>query len=547
MTAPEPQPVLSPLTEAAIFLVVTVDARAARTTVGTLLADLPGCSGRSGSGCRTATWPASPGSGRGPWDRLFGGPRPAELHPFRELAGARHTAVATPGDLLFHIRAGGWTCASSSPRRSWTGSPGAVTVVDEVHGFKYFDDRDLLGFVDGTENPVGRRRAAAILVGAEDPAFAGGSYVIVQKYLHDMGAWNALPVEEQERVIGRTKLDDIELADDVKPANSHVALNTITDADGTERQIVRDNMPFGSRRRGEFGTYFIGYAATPAVTERMLEQHVPRRPAGQLRPDPRLLHRGHRQPVLRPERRLPRRPAGPPAGASEPAGEPAVRRRPGPRPTTDGSLGIGSLKRSTAMNNLHRELAPISEAAWADIEEEARRTFTLQPGGPPGGGRRSDRPGDTLAAVGTGHLGDADARRRGRDVGVRRSSRWSSCACRSRRAGRHVDDVERGAQDSDWQPVKDAARKIAFAEDRAVFDGYAAAGIAGIRESSSNPAAAAAGRRRGLSRRGQPGRHLAAGGRGRRAVLAAAVRRGLHRGHRDVRPRLPDPASTSPG
>jgi putative iron-dependent peroxidase len=141
-----------------------------------------------------------------------------------------------------------------------------------VHGFKYFDYRDLLGFVDGTENPVGRPARDAVLVGAEDPAFTGGSYVIVQKYLHDLEAWNALPVEAQELVIGRTKLDDIELDDAVKPPDSHVALNTIVDPDGTERQILRDNMPFGAVGRAEFGTYFIGYARTPTVVERMLER-----------------------------------------------------------------------------------------------------------------------------------------------------------------------------------------------------------------------------------------------------------------------------------
>jgi putative iron-dependent peroxidase len=135
----------------------------------------------------------------------------------------------------------------------------------------YFDVRDLLGFVDGTENPVGPAAATAVLIGDEDPAFAGGSYVIVQKYLHDLEAWNALPVDAQERVIGRTKLENVELDDDVKPSNSHVALTTITDPDGTERQILRDNMPFGNVGRGEFGTYFIGYARTPAVTEKMLE------------------------------------------------------------------------------------------------------------------------------------------------------------------------------------------------------------------------------------------------------------------------------------
>ena len=125
---------------------------------------------------------------------------------------------------------------------------GAVTVVDEVHGFKYFDERDLLGFVDGSENPEGRPAAEAVRIGDEDPAFEGGSYVIVQKYLHDLRAWNALPSDEQEKVIGRTKPDNVELPDDVKPADSHVALNTITGEDGDERKIVRENMPFGPRR-----------------------------------------------------------------------------------------------------------------------------------------------------------------------------------------------------------------------------------------------------------------------------------------------------------
>ncbi|MGH3157184.1 MAG: Dyp-type peroxidase, partial [Streptosporangiaceae bacterium] len=92
----------------------------------------------------------------------------------------------------------------------------------------------------------------------------------VQKYLHDLDLWNAISVEEQQRVIGRTKLDDIELADDVKPSNSHVALNTIIGTGGTQRQIVRANMPFGAPSRGEFGTYYIAYAATPSVTEQML-------------------------------------------------------------------------------------------------------------------------------------------------------------------------------------------------------------------------------------------------------------------------------------
>ena len=146
-----------------------------------------------------------------------------------------------------------------------------MTVADEVHGFRYFDERDLLGFVDGTENPVGGAAGAAAIIGAQDPDFAGGSYVIVQKYLHDLDAWNALSVEDQERAIGRSKLSDIEMPDEVKPANSHVALNTITDPDGTERQILRANMPFGDlgQRRVRHVLHRVR-APRPSVTEQML-------------------------------------------------------------------------------------------------------------------------------------------------------------------------------------------------------------------------------------------------------------------------------------
>ncbi|WP_308461148.1 Dyp-type peroxidase [Streptomyces sp. Ru62] len=264
--------VLSPLTSAAIFLVVTIDS-GGETTVRELLSDV-------GSLERAVGFRAQPdgrlscvtGIGSHAWDRLFAGPRPAGLHPFRELNGPVHRAVATPGDLLFHIRASRLDLCFALATEIMNRLRGAVTVQDEVHGFTYFDERDLLGFVDGTENPTGPAAQAAVLVGEEDPRFTGGSYVVVQKYLHDLDAWEALPVEAQEKVIGRRKLTDVELPDDAKPADSHVAVTTVTDADGNEREILRDNMPFGSVGRGEFGTYFIGYARTPDVTETMLER-----------------------------------------------------------------------------------------------------------------------------------------------------------------------------------------------------------------------------------------------------------------------------------
>ncbi len=113
--------------------------------------------------------------------------------------------------------------------------------------------------------------AAAVFLPADDP-FAGGSYVIVQKYLHDLDAWGRLSVAEQEAAIGRTKLEDLEFADADKPSNSHVALNTIEDANGNERDILRDNRSFGTIGTQEWGTYFIGYAADVSITETMLER-----------------------------------------------------------------------------------------------------------------------------------------------------------------------------------------------------------------------------------------------------------------------------------
>jgi putative iron-dependent peroxidase len=219
------------------------------------------------------------GFGSSAWDRLFNSPRPAELHEFREIrAGSRH-AVSTPGDILFHIRAARMDLCFELATQFVARLGGAVSPVDEVHGFQYFEDRDLIGFVDGTENPTDQAAVKAAIVGEEDPKFAGGSYVVVQKYLHDMPAWNALSTEAQERIIGRTKLSDIELDDAVKPTSAHNALTTI-DEDGKEIKIVRDNMPFGVASHGEYGTYFIGYARSPRRTEQMLQNMFVGRPPG---------------------------------------------------------------------------------------------------------------------------------------------------------------------------------------------------------------------------------------------------------------------------
>ncbi|MEV5973424.1 Dyp-type peroxidase [Streptomyces sp. NPDC051921] len=274
-----PQPVLAPPAKAAVFLVATVNP-GGEEAVREALGDLAGLVRSVGFRSPEDGLTGVVGIGAAVWPRLFGGPAPRDLHPFRPLRGPRHTAPGTPGDLLLHVRAARMDLCFELTRLVGERLGGAVTVVDEVHGFRYFDERDLLGFVDGSENPQGAAAADAVLVADEDPEFAGGSYVVVQKYVHDMAAWQALPVEEQERVIGRSKSANVELPDDVEPDDSHVALNTIVDEDGTERQIVRDNMPFGTVGRGEFGTYFIGYARTPEVTERMLDRMFLGGPSG---------------------------------------------------------------------------------------------------------------------------------------------------------------------------------------------------------------------------------------------------------------------------
>jgi putative iron-dependent peroxidase len=274
-----PQPVTAKLTRAAIFLVVTLKpAPEHRATVRALCGDLAGLLRAVGFRDPDGRLSCVMAFGSEAWDRLFGQPRPKDLHPFREIQG-RHHAVSTPGDVLFHIRAARMDLCFELATHIVARLGDAVATTDEVHGFKYFDERDLIGFVDGTENPVDQDAVDAAIVGAEDPAFAGGSYVIVQKYLHDLRGWNALPVEAQERIIGRTKLSDIELDDAVKPTCAHNALTTIVE-DGEELDIVRDNMPFGDAGKGEFGTYFIGYARSPHRIEQMLVNMFVGRPPG---------------------------------------------------------------------------------------------------------------------------------------------------------------------------------------------------------------------------------------------------------------------------
>ena len=278
----EPQSVDAPLSRSAVFLTVALsDAPDAADRVRAVLGDLGGLVRAVGFRDLGGRLSCVVGIGADAWNDVTKLPKPAQLHPFIEVRGSVHTAVSTPGDLLFHIRSERTDMCFELERLLLDALGDAVTVVDETVGFRYFESRDLLGFVDGTENPTGSGMAHWVLVGDEDDEHAGGSYVVVQKYLHDLAGWNGLSTEVQQHIIGRTKADNVELGDDPAARKSHKSLATIVDANGVEHDILRDNMPFGRPGQGEFGTYFIGYSRELWVIEQMLRRMFVGDPVGQ--------------------------------------------------------------------------------------------------------------------------------------------------------------------------------------------------------------------------------------------------------------------------
>jgi len=267
----EPQSVIAPLSNAAVFLVLTVaPGTEAMDRARGVIADIGGLVRTVGFRDLGGRLSCNVGIGSDAWDRMGRPKKPGQFRRFGEIRGPVHTAVSTPGDLLFHIRAERADMCFEFERLLLDALGSSVAVEDEVQGFRYFDSRDLLGFVDGTENPTGGSLPLSALIQRDEPDFEGGSYVVVQKYLHDLAAWNVLDTSTQEAIIGRTKADNVEL-DDGGKRKSHKSLNTIVDAEGVEHDILRDNMPFGRPGHSEFGTYFIGYARNLWVIEKMLQ------------------------------------------------------------------------------------------------------------------------------------------------------------------------------------------------------------------------------------------------------------------------------------
>jgi porphyrinogen peroxidase len=207
------------------------------------------------------------GIGSGLWDRLSPEKRPAGLRPFRAVEANGRVAPATGGDLLVQISSGrhdlNLDLAMSLAQRLRP----VATLSEEIHGFRYRDSRDLTGFIDGTENPKGKARAVAALIGAEDRRFAGGSYAVVQRYIHDLERWRRLDDREQEQIIGRTKRKSVELPRSRKPDTAHIS-RVVIERDGEELQILRQSYPWGTVR--EAGLYFVAYTKSLDIYDLML-------------------------------------------------------------------------------------------------------------------------------------------------------------------------------------------------------------------------------------------------------------------------------------
>ncbi len=205
------------------------------------------------------------------WERLFNAKRPAGLRPFPAMDEDSRRAPATSADLFLHIRSERHDLNFRLARELMHRFGHSVSLVEEIRGFSYLDSRDLTGFVDGTENPQGEERADVALVGAEEPEFSGGSYVSIQRYVHNLEAWECLTVPQQEQVIGRTKVEDIELRGEAKPATAHIS-RVVIQENGEELEVLRLSMPYGTL--SEAGLYFVAYARSADNFEKMLSRMI---------------------------------------------------------------------------------------------------------------------------------------------------------------------------------------------------------------------------------------------------------------------------------
>ena len=256
----------------ALFLTLAVPSTGGDTeSLGNRIAAIPGLIADLAKSAPEADLHAVVAVGADCWDRAFPGTRPSALRSFGQFADGGRVAPATPADILVHIRSERHDVNFDLGRMVLRALGAGVSVIEEIAGFRYRDSRDLIGFVDGTENPQGDDRAAVALVGDEDPEFAAGSYISIQRYIHDLAHWEEVPVADQEQIIGRTKADNIEFKSEDKAPTAHIKRVSIKE-DGKSLEILRHSMPYGSV--SEHGLYFVAYCGTPDNFDRMLERMI---------------------------------------------------------------------------------------------------------------------------------------------------------------------------------------------------------------------------------------------------------------------------------
>lgn len=263
--------ILPPQEPHALFLTLRVaEPRTNAATVGQVAAGVPALTRKVAALDAQARLTATVGFGPELWNRLSPGQRPKHLRPFPATTVGALSAPATGGDLFLHLESTRIDLAFDLALRLRRALGDRVQVLEEVHGFRYLDSRDLTGFIDGTENPTDpAERAEVALIGTEDRAFAGGSYVWAQRFVHDLARWETLELKDQEATIGRTKRDSRELSERRKPGSAHIS-RVVIEEDGEELEILRRSFPYGTTL--EAGLFFLAYTRDLGILERMLSR-----------------------------------------------------------------------------------------------------------------------------------------------------------------------------------------------------------------------------------------------------------------------------------
>lgn len=204
------------------------------------------------------------------WSTLYS-QSPAGFKQLEPIHGS-FEMPAVPADMLIHIASARADICFALSQAFFEGIQDQVQVLDERVCFRYFDGRDITGFIDGTENPqFPDDRAEVALLGEDSGIFQDGSFIFAQRYAHNLEKWKKLKVDTQEQVMGRTKLESIELDDEVKPENAHVARTVVEDEEGEEMEILRHSLPYGDGR-GDQGLFFIAYTKDLKIIDAMLER-----------------------------------------------------------------------------------------------------------------------------------------------------------------------------------------------------------------------------------------------------------------------------------